>query len=96
MKVFDWDEEKNEKLIRDRNISFEEIVWCIEQKEGLLDVIDHPNQHKFAHQRIFIVMVREYVYVVPFIEDKEKIFLKTIYPSRKLTQRYLGKEGHNE
>ena len=88
MKIFDWDEEKNEKLIHERDISFEEIVWCIEHKEGLLDVIDHPNQDKFSHQKIFIVMLGEYVYVVPFVEDEKRIFLKTIYPSRKYTDLY--------
>ena len=96
MKAFDWDEAKNEDLLRERNISFEEIVWCIEQKEGLLDVIDHPNQAKFAHQKLFIVALRGYVYIVPFVEDEHKIFLKTIYPSRKLTRKYLGKEGDHE
>ncbi|MDO8675067.1 MAG: toxin [Candidatus Omnitrophota bacterium] len=96
MKAFDWDEAKNEDLLQERNISFEEIVWCIEQKEGLLDVIDHPNQTKFAHQKLFIVALRGYVYIVPFVEDGHKIFLKTIYPSRKLTRKYLGKEGDHE
>ncbi len=95
MKAFDWDEAKNEELFQERNISFEEIVWCIEQKEGLLDIIDHPNQARFAHQKLYIVALREYVYIVPFVEDEHKIFLKTIYPSRKLTRKYLGKEeGH--
>jgi len=96
MKAFDWDEAKNEDLLRERNISFEEIVWCVEQKEGLLDIIDHPNQAKFAHQKLFIVALRGYVYIVPFVEDEHKIFLKTIYPSRKLTRKYLGKEGDHE
>ena len=96
MKAFDWDEVKNEDLLRERNISFEEIVWCVEQKEGLLDIIDHPNQAKFAHQKLFIVALRGYVYIVPFVEDEHKIFLKTIYPSRKLTRKYLGKEGDHE
>ncbi len=96
MKVFDWDEEKNEQLIRDRNISFEEIVWCIQYKEGLLDIIEHPNQSKFPHQHLFIIALRGYVYAVPFVEDEHKIFLKTIYPNRKLTQKYLGKEMSDE
>ena len=96
MKVFDWDEKKNEQLIRDRNISFEEIVWCIEHKESLLDIIEHPNQSKFPHQRLYIIALRGYVYVVPFVEDEYKIFLKTIYPNRKLTQKYLGKEMSDE
>ncbi len=96
MKAFDWDEAKNEDLLKERNISFEEIVWCIEQKEGLLDIIDHPNQAKFAHQKLFVVALRGYVYIVPFVEDEHKIFLKTIYPSRKLTRKYLGEEGDHE
>ena len=57
---------------------------------GLLDTIEHPNQRRYAGQRIFIVKVEEYVCLVPFVEDDAVIFLKTIVPSRKMTKQYLG------
>lgn len=85
MKYFDWSEEKNNKLIRERSVSFEIIIGQIETG-FLLDVLQHPNQIKYKGQRIFIVEYDDYVYLVPFIEDEKKIFLKTIIPSRKATK----------
>lgn len=98
MKYYTWDGKKNEKLIAERNISFEEIIFYIE-KGYLLDVLEHPNQRKYKGQSIFAVMVRGYVYLVPFIEKDKEIILKTIIPSRKATRLYLkggkqnGKDG---
>lgn len=84
---FDWSEEKNLILTLKRNISFERIV--IEINSGnLLDVIEHPDQVKYKGQLMYIVRSEEYVYCVPFVSDSEKIFLKTIYPSRKLKKLY--------
>lgn len=88
MKYFDWDEEKNAKLKVERDISFEDIVMAID-KGGLLDIIEHHNPDKHPHQKMFVVNIANYVYVAPFVEDEEKYFLKTIYPSRKLTKKYL-------
>ncbi len=89
MKVFDWSDEKNQILKKERNLAFEEIVFHITHN-GLLDVIQHPNQEKYPNQKMFIVNVEGYVCLVPFVEDDEIIFLKTIFPSRKMTQKYLG------
>ncbi len=89
MKYFDWNNEKNEELIKDRNISFEEAVFCI-MHDGLLDIIEHPNKSKYPDQKIFIVDIDNYVYIVPFVEDDEIVFLKTIIHSRKMTKQYLG------
>jgi len=89
MKYFDWNSEKNEELIKDRGISFEEVVFCI-MHDGLLDIIEHPNKSKYTDQKIFIVDIDNYVYIVPFVEDDEIVFLKTIIPSRKMTKQYLG------
>ncbi len=94
MKYFDWNNGKNEELIKDRGISFEEVVFCI-MRHGLLDVIEHPNKSKYPDQKIFIVDIEEYVFLVPFVEDDEVIFLKTIIPSRKMTKKYLGDENEN-
>lgn len=88
MKYFSWNLEKNELLQAERDISFEDIVLYIE-KGFLLDVLEHPNPEKYPGQKIFVVQVEEYVYLVPFVEDEKEIFLKTIIPSRKATKRYL-------
>jgi uncharacterized DUF497 family protein len=88
MKHFSWSEEKNELLLAERKISFEDIVLYIE-KGFLLDVLEHPNPEKYPGQKIFVVQIEEYVYLVPFVETKDEVFLKTIIPSRKATKRYL-------
>ena len=88
MKYFSWNEEKNEFLQVERDISFEEIVFYIE-KGFLLDVLEHPNPEKYRGQKIFVVQVEEYVYLVPFVDREDEIFLKTIIPSRKATKKYL-------
>jgi uncharacterized DUF497 family protein len=89
MKYFDWNVDKNDELIRERGISFEELVFCI-MHDGLLDIIEHPNKENYPNQKIFIVNIDDYVYLVPFVEDEKIIFLKTIIPSRKMTKKYLG------
>ena len=87
-KPFAWDVEKNEKLKEIRDISFEEIVTVLEG-EGAVAVIRHPRA-AYRHQWLYIVEIENYIYAVPFVEDAEKIFLKTIFPSRKLTKKYLS------
>ena len=89
MNQFDWDPEKNQQLIGERGISFEEVIFHL-QSDGLLDDIKHPNQESYAHQRMYIVAIEDYVYLVPYVESNEAIFLKTIIPSRKATRQYLG------
>ena len=89
MKYFVWNIEKNDELKEDRDISFEEVVFYI-MGEGLLDIVEHPNKDKYSNQKIFIVNIENYVYLVPFVESEEIIFLKTIIPSRKMTRQYLG------
>jgi len=91
MKRIDWNEEKNEWLVRVRNISFEDVLYHLTH-DGLLDVIRHTNRGKYPDQMILIVNVEEYAYIVPFIEDDEVIFLKTIILSRKMTRKYLGEK----
>ncbi len=91
MRYFTWDEAKNEKLKRERDISFEEIVFHIRNGD-LLDVLDHPNPDRYAGQRVFVVQRNAYAYIVPFVEDERSIALKTIIPSRKATRNYLGQE----
>ena len=91
MKFYAWDESKNNLLKETRNISFEEIVLSLSNNK-LLEVVEHPNKQKYPDQKMFIVDVRNYAYIVPFVEDEKKYFLKTIYPSREATKKYLKKE----
>ena len=95
MKRFSWNPEKNERLKRERAIAFEEVVFHIQQGD-LLDILEHPDPKRFGRQRIFVIRINAYVYLVPFVESKEEIFLKTIIPSRKMTARYLGKLEQND
>ena len=89
MKIYSWNSEKNELLIAERNISFEDVVININLGNEL-DIYDHPNQNRYPNQKISIVQIEDYVYLVPYIETDEEIFLKTIIPSRKATKHYLG------
>lgn len=91
MKYFEWNEEKNEKLKSERNISFEIIVSQIELGH-LLDIVEQPNKKKYANQNIYVVEYEKNAYLVPFVEDSDKVFLKTIIPSRKATKKYLEGE----
>jgi len=89
MKTYAWSEEKNQLLKAERNISFEEVITHIAVGD-LLDIIKHTNPEKYKGQRIFIVKMRNYAWLVPFVETENEIFLKTIIPSRKATKKYLG------
>jgi uncharacterized DUF497 family protein len=88
MKYFDWNEVKNEKLKNERDVSFEEVVLAIANNQ-LLDVLEHSNKKKYPDQKIFVIELLGYAYYVPFVESEETYFLKTIYPSRKATKKYL-------
>jgi uncharacterized DUF497 family protein len=89
IKPFRWNAEKNIQLQSDRGISFERVVLAIAEG-NVIDVIEHPNREKYPSQRIFIIEISQYVYLVPFVESDEEVFLKTIIPSRKLKKKYLG------
>jgi len=89
VKRFRWNLEKNDKLKQERNIRFKNVVKAI-NNGYLLDVIKHYNPGKYPNQLIFVVKVKNYVYIIPFVENESEIFLKTIIPSRKLKKKYLG------
>lgn len=89
MRHYAWSPEKNEQLIRERGVSFEEVVFHIEAGDEI-DVFEHPNQKRYAGQKVSVVIVEGYAYLVPYVESDEGIFLKTIIPSRKATKRYVG------
>ena len=88
-----WNHEKNLKLKAERGISFEQVVMHIEQGD-LIDIVIHPNSEKYPNQKILIVEIDNYAYLVPCVEDDKGILLKTIIPSHKATRDYLG--GTNE
>lgn len=94
MKHFAWSEEKNEILKRERGISFEEILFHI-RRGDVLDILEHPNAEKYSGQWVLVVNVDGYAYLVPFVEDDQAVFLKTISPSRKATRRHLDGEGQD-
>lgn len=89
MKPFRWSSEKNETLKADRGVSFENVVVAVEAG-GLLDILTHPNPAKYPRQRILVVASDNYVFLVPFVEEEDYFFLKTIIPSRKATRDYLN------
>lgn len=89
MKYFDWSDEKNEMLKKVRVVSFEQAELAIALGD-LVDRIKHPNPARYPEQKVFLVKIENYIYSVPFIEDNEKIFLKTIIPNSKATKKYLG------
>ncbi len=88
MKSFAWDEQKNKLLQETRGVSFEEVVLAIERGD-ILDILKHPNSKRYANQRVFVVKLGDYAYLVPFVESFGEVFLKTIIPSRKATRVYL-------
>lgn len=91
MKYFDWNQDKNQRLKDERDVCFDDVVDAITSGKTL-DVFNHPNQKKYAGQRVAIVEIRNYAYFVAYIEDEKKIFLKTVYPSRDATKKYLIKK----
>lgn len=90
MRHYAWNAEKNQHLKKERGVSFEEVVFHIEAGDEV-DVFDHPNQKRYPGQKISVVIIEGYAYLVPFMESESEIFLKTIIPSRKATKLYAGK-----
>jgi hypothetical protein len=86
--IYTFSAEKNFTLKSERNISFEEVIAAIDNGQ-LLDIVEHPNPAKYANQRMYVVEVKGYIYLVPFVKEKNgSIFLKTVIPSRKAMQKY--------
>lgn len=93
MKYFNWNQNKNEILKQERNISFEIIIFQIESGH-LLDIIENKNQEKYKNQKVFVVEFEDYAFLVPFMETDDELFLKTIIPSRKATKKYLREDAN--
>ena len=95
MKVIRWNLAKNEKLKAERGVSFEAVLVAVERGDILADYT-HPNQDKYPSQRLLVVRLEQYAYVVPYIETESELFLKTIIPSRKATKEYLMRGNDHE
>jgi uncharacterized DUF497 family protein len=89
--IFDWNPEKEKLLSDERGLSFQHIIHHIERGD-LLDIREHPNQNKYPNQKILIVRMDSYIYIVPYVQDGQTLFLKTIIPSRKETKRYSNED----
>jgi len=88
MKQINWNAEKNQQLMSERGVSFEDVLFAL-QSGGLLDDGPHPNRDIHPNQRLFVVRVDDYAWLVPYVENDREIFLKTIIPSRKATKKFL-------
>jgi len=89
MKPIRWNPDKSLSLKAERGVSFEEVLSAISQG-GLLSVMDHPNRAKYGHQKMLVVRIQDYAYLVPYVESDREIFLKSIMPSRKATRDFLS------
>jgi uncharacterized DUF497 family protein len=92
VKPFRWPTDKNEHLRETRGVTFEQMVVAMESG-GLLDVVVQPNRKKYPRQQVFVVSSDGYVHLVPFVEEDDHYFLKTVIPSRKATREYLDEKG---
>ncbi len=89
MKRINWNTGKSQKLKTSRGICFEDVVYYIEKGDILHDYV-HPNQDRYFGQRIMVIGINNYAYLVPYVENEEEIFPKTIIPSRKAAEIYFG------
>ena len=89
MKSIRWNAEKSLPLKAEHGVSFGEVLSAISQG-GLIAVMDHPNRAKYGHQKMLVVAIRDYAYLVPYVENENEIFLKNIIPSRKATRDFLS------
>jgi uncharacterized DUF497 family protein len=84
---YEWNPDKNEWLKKERGVSFEKVLYHLSIGD-VWRITEHPNQQDYPGQKIYFVIIDDYVYMVPFIVTDTNIFLKTIIPSRKATGLY--------
>lgn len=93
---YEFSEDKHKRLVEERGVGFREAIRALNEGR-LLETIDHHNREKYPKQRMYLIDINGYVYLMPFIRKDEKtVFLKTLFPSRKLTKQYLAKKVHDE
>ena len=95
MKPFRWAPDKNALLRQERGVSFEEITVAVETGR-LLEIVPHPQPGKYPRQKIMVVEFAGYAYLVPFVEEEDHFFLKTIIPSRKATRDFITKDSDDD
>lgn len=92
VQYYEWNDAKNDLLKQERHVSFEAVVTAVHDGRVLADR-EHPDKKRYPHQRVLIVDIDNYAYVVPYVKkDDQTIFLKTIIPSRVETKKYLRRE----
>ncbi|OGK10196.1 toxin [Candidatus Roizmanbacteria bacterium RIFCSPHIGHO2_01_FULL_35_10] len=91
MKPYRFSKDKDKFLKEKRGVGFSEIIKALEERQ-ILKSTDYPNKKKFPNQKMMLVKIKKYIYVVPYVESEKEFFLKTIYPSRKYTKKYLSKK----
>ncbi|MCF6198103.1 MAG: toxin [Hyphomicrobiaceae bacterium] len=84
-----WNQTKSCELIERHGIGFEEVIIAL-QGGHFLDDLERQNKEKFRHQRLLVVQIEDYAYVVPYVREEEGVFFKTLFPSRKFTRQYLS------
>jgi uncharacterized DUF497 family protein len=87
MKIITWEPKKNERLKKERGVSFDDVLFHVSAGD-VLEIFEHPNQERYPGQKIYAIAIEDYVYLVPYVESKDEIFLTTIIPSRKATKHY--------
>jgi uncharacterized DUF497 family protein len=75
MKTVRWNHEKNAKLKQERGVSFEMVILAMEQGQVLDDLV-HPNLQQYANQRMMIIQLGDYAWLVPYVETESELFLK--------------------
>ena len=91
METVRWDEQKNSWLKQHRGVSFEQAAVRL-ALERVLDVTDHPNRERYPGQKVAVIEINGYAYLVPYERVGGEIVLKTMIPSRKVTRKYIGAE----
>ena len=91
-KVIRWNEEKNQILQIQRGVSFEMVLDKLDANE-ILAKRSHPNREEYPNQQIFVLEINGYICYIPFVENDEEIFLKSIIPSRKLDKEFRGEKN---
>jgi uncharacterized DUF497 family protein len=87
--MYRWNEEKNEILLSQRGVSFNDVLYELENN-GIIDNYKHPDKNKYPNQYIYVVSLKDYIHYVPYIKEDDYRFLKNIIPSRKLNKKYKG------
>ncbi len=84
--IIEWDDEKNQRLQKERGLSFEDALEAIMDGRVLAD-LEHPDTER-SHQRLMVLEIDQYVVTVPYVVDEDKMFLKTMFRDRKMQRKY--------